>query len=78
MSPVDFFYLFFTEDVMELVFEETKRYIQQYLVREREYMDTHPYSRAHELVRTPLVKKELDILLALIIAIGACGFPTLR
>ena len=77
-SPVEFFHLFFTEDVMELVFEESKRYIELYLQREREYMERHPFSRAHEWMRTPLVKKELDILLALIIAMGACGFPTLR
>ena len=77
-SPLDFFRLFFSNDVMDLLFEETKRYIDQYLEREREYMQRHPQCRAHEWLRAPLVKKELDVFIALVIGMGACGFPTLR
>ena len=77
-QPIDFFRLFFSSDVMDLIFIETRRYIQQYLEREEDFLENHPQARAHELRRTPLQEKELDVFLALIIAMGVCGFPSLR
>lgn len=77
-SPIDFFRLFFNDEVMSLILTETRRYTDQYFVREREYLDQHPQARAHMCQRAPLTLKELDIFLALIIGMGVCGFPTLR
>ena len=41
-------------------------------------MDRHPYFRAHEWLKASLEKKELDVFSAILIAMGECGFPTLR
>ena len=35
-------------------------------------------ARVHEWYRAPLTLKEMEVFLALIIAVGICGFPTLR
>ena len=54
-SPLDFFHLFFTREVMDLLFSETQRYISQYLDREAEYLEQHPQARAHMWHRSPLM-----------------------
>ena len=77
-SPIDFFGLFFSEQVLDLIETETRRYTEQYLRRESDYLQQHPKARAHEWKRFPLMRKELEVFLALIIAMGVCGFPTLR
>ena len=77
-SPIDFFRLFFSEQVLNLIETETRQYTEQYLRRESDYLQQHPKARAHEWKRFPLTRKELEVFLALIIAMGVCGFPTLR
>ena len=75
---MDFFRLMFDERVLDLIFNETNRYATQYLEREREHLDTHPNARAHEWRKQQLTIKEIDAFIALLIAMGICGFPTLR
>ena len=77
-EPIDFFHLFFDQRVLDLIHRETTRYTNQYLEREKEHLDTHPRARAHEWYKAPLTLKEVEVFLALIIAMGICGFPTLR
>ena len=77
-APIDFFRLFFSGRVLDLIHSETRRYADQDLEREREYLQEHPRARAHEWRRAPLLLKEVEVFLALIIAMGICGFPTLR
>ena len=77
-EPVDFFHLFFDGHILDLIHRETVRYTEQYLEREDEYLQAHPKARAHDWRRNPLTLKEVEVFLALIIAMGICGFPTLR
>ena len=77
-DPVDFFHLLFDGQVLDLIHKETMRYADQYLEREREFLQEHPKARAHEWRRYPLTSKDVDVFLALIIAMGICSFPTLR
>ena len=77
-SPIDFFRLLFSGQVLDLIYRETRRYIDQYRVREKEYLQQHPRARAHEWKRVPLLLKELEVFLAIIIAMGVCGFPSMR
>ena len=77
-APVDFFRLIFDESVVDLITTETSRYARQYMEREREHLETHPHARAHEWRKTELTPKEIEAFLALLIAMGICGFPTLR
>ena len=77
-APIDFFRMFFDGEVLDLIHSETSRYVDQYLEREREHLQQHPKARAHEWRRAPLLLKEVEVFLALIIAMGICGFPTLR
>ena len=44
----------------------------------KDYIDRHPKARVHDWVKQPMVLKEVDALLAIIIAIGLVGYPTLR
>ena len=76
--PIEFFRLYFDEEVLELLHSETRRYIDQYLEREKEHLEQHPQARAHEWRRAPLTMKEVEVFLTLLIAMGVCGFPTLR
>ena len=61
-SPVDFFQLFFSSQILQLIHTETRRYAQQYLERERErereHLEQHPKARAHEWTRIPFTLKE--------------------
>ena len=45
--PIEFFRLFFDEEVLELLHSETRRYTDQYLEREKEHLEQHPQARAH-------------------------------
>ena len=77
-SPIDFFRLFFSDRVLDLIYTETTRYASQYLEREREHLAKHPQARAHDWRKTPLTRKEVEVFLVLLIGMGLCGFPTLR
>ena len=77
-EPVDFFCVFFDHQVMNLILVETTRYAEQYLEKEKEHLQAHPYARANEWRRQPLSLKEVEAFIALLIAMGMCGFPTLR
>ena len=77
LTPVDYFRLFFDERVIELIFTETRRYAQQYLAKNRQHLDSHPHARAHKWTKVTLSRKEIEAFLALLIAMGICGFPTL-
>ena len=77
-GPVDFFRLIFDERVIDLLYRETSRYAQQYLEREKEHLEAHPNARAHEWGKTQLTAKEIEAFLAILIAMGICGFLTLR
>ena len=76
--PIDFFRLMFDDRVFNLILTETTRYAEQYIEREREYLDQHPNARAHDWQRNPLTLKELEVFLSLVLAMGICGFPTMR
>ena len=41
-------------------------------------VSTGSSKQGHEWRRYPLTSKDVDVFLALIIAMGICGFPTLR
>ena len=77
-GPLDFFRLMFDDHVMELIFMETTRHADQYLQREREHLETHPNARAHDWRKNPLTLKEMEAFIAILIAMGLCGFPTMR
>ena len=77
-SPLDFFRLFFSREVIQLIHTETRRYAEQYLERERDYLQQHPKARAHEWTKHPILLKEIEVFIAIVIAMGICGLPTLR
>ena len=77
-EPVDFFRLMFDEQVVDHILDETSRYALQYLEKEKEHLASHPNARAHDWNKYPLTRREIEAFLALLIAMGICGFPTLR
>jgi hypothetical protein len=64
--------------VPRCILSETQHYTEQYLERERDYLQQHPSAMAHEWRRAPLLLKEIEVFLAIMIAMGICGLPTLR
>ena len=76
--PVDFFFQLFDERVMDLLYGETTRYASQYLQKNTEYLEGHPHARAHEFKKNPLTPKEIEVFISLVIAMGICGFPSIR
>ena len=44
----------------------------------KDNIDHHPTARVHDWVKQPMVLKEADALLGIIIAIGLVGYPTLQ
>ena len=78
MVPVEFFRLLFVARVFDLIHTETKRYASQYLEREREFLQNHSKARVHDWGKSELTIKEIEAFIAILIAMGICGFPTLR
>ena len=70
-ETIDFFRLFFDQSVLGLIVCQTNLYADQFLEKKRENLHTHPHARAHDW-------QELEVFLGLVIAMGNCGFPTLR
>lgn len=68
----------FDDQVFDLILTETNRYAVQYLEREKEFLESHPKARAHDWRKTVLTHKEIEAFISLVIAMGLCGFPTLR
>ena len=77
-SPVDFFNLFFSTEVKDVIHTETCRYADQQLHANAEFLQTHPHARGHDWHRKPMKRNEIVPFLATIIAMGVVGFPTIR
>ena len=77
-SPIDYFTLYFNENVREHIHRETTRYAKQYMAMNATFLQEHPQARAHDWVRHPMTLKEVDVVIALLIAMGLVGYPTLR
>ena len=77
-SPVDFFNLFFTDKVKQIIYEETIRYANQETDKENAYLMEHPHARGNNWQRNPLTFQEINPFLAIIITMGIIGLPTIR
>ena len=76
--PVDFFSLFFTSEVKDLIYTETVRYAEQILTSSEAHLNDLPKAHRHEWIRIPMQREEVDQLLAIIITMGIMRFPTVR
>ena len=77
-EPLDFFNLMFDSKAKKIIFDETTRYAEQYMAKNHEYLQQHKQARGHDWIRKPMVPKEVDALIAMVIAMGVVGLPTLR
>ena len=75
---MDCFLQLFDQRALELLHKETLRYLVQYLEDNKEYLDEHPNARVHELARHPITQEDMKAFIAILIAMGICGFHTLR
>ena len=75
-TPLDYFHLFLTEEIKELILTET-RYAEQNMPPEQ-YLRSHPDARENEWRRKPMKLEEVDTFLATVIITGIMGFPKLR
>ena len=76
--PIDYFNLFFTKDVKKLIHEQTTKYAEQHISNSRTYLQEHKYARGNHWIKNPMVFKEIDALLAILILMGLVNFPTIR
>ena len=76
--PVDFFNLFFDQDVKKLVHTQSTLYADQYMTKNEEYLSQHPNARPHDWKKNPMTPKEVDVILAMLIGMGIVGYPTVR
>ena len=76
--PVDFFNLFFTSEVKNLIYTETVRYAEQMLTLSEVHLNEHPKACGHEWIRTPMQREEVDPLQATITTMEIMGFSTVR
>eukprot|EP00731_Ephydatia_muelleri_P022408 Em0014g999a len=77
-EPVEFFELFFDEETKSFIHRETCEHADRYFTDNEEYLVQHPRARAHDWKKNPMSLKEIDVLLALVTAMGVVGMPTLR
>ena len=77
-GPVDFFRLFFTPEVVDIIYIQSSLYAEQQHHTHKDYLDHHPHARAHDWVRNPLKRSEIEPLLAILLTMGVLGFLTLR
>ena len=77
-EPIDFFNLFITTDVKNLIFNETTRYAEQILAATETFLEEHKYARGNAWRKHPMTREETEPLLAIIILMGLVGFPTVR
>ena len=73
-EPVEFFNVLFDDTIKRHVWQETTRYAEQYIEKNKHYLEDHPQARAHDWIRRPMVLKEVDALFAMVIAMGIVGF----
>ena len=68
----------FDQRALELLHKETLRYLKQYLEDKKEHLDEHPNARVHELAKHPITLEDMKAIIAILIGMGICGFPTIR
>ena len=78
LSPVDCFLQLFDQCVLELLHKETLRYLEQYLEDNKEHLDEDPNARVHDLARHPITLEDMEVLIAILVGMGICGFLTVR
>eukprot|EP00731_Ephydatia_muelleri_P013981 Em0007g1291a len=76
--PLDFFHLFFDDEVKHIIHSKSCENAVRYLEENQEFLTTHPHARAHDWVKAPMSLKEVDALLSIVIAMGLVGLPTQR
>ena len=76
-TPIEFFKLFFTPEVNNIIHVETLQYAAQRMPTER-YLEEHPNARAKDWKKRPMTLKEVDVLLSTILIIGIIGYPRIR
>ncbi|KAL5515955.1 hypothetical protein EMCRGX_G001209 [Ephydatia muelleri] len=77
-TPLDFFHLFFDDEVKHIIHSKSCENADRYLEENQEFLSTHPHARAHDWVKAPMSLKEVDALLSIVIAMGLVGLPTQR
>ena len=80
-DPVDFFRLFFSPEVIDNIYIQSSLYAlyaEQQHHTHKDHLDHHPHAHAHDWVRNPLKRYEIEPLIAILLTMGVLGFPTLR
>ena len=73
-TPLDFFKLLVTDDMLDLIVEQTNLYAQQFM----DATDLPPHSRAHGWRKEAHTRAELKKFLAMIITMGLVNYPRIE
>ena len=74
-EPVEYFQLYFTEELQMPLLHETNRYGDQYIESHEQHLLTHPRARAHDFIKRRLTISDMLRFLGLIIAMGVVCLP---
>ena len=77
-SPIDFFNVFFTENVKDLIYRETTLYAEQDIRDTEAHLQEHKHARENQWKHNPMNREEVNVLLSVLIVMGVVGFPTQR
>ena len=77
-APIDFFDLFFNNEVKDLIHTETTRYADQRLTNNAAFLETHKHARGHDFRKHPMERNEVGPLLAMLLTMGVLGYPSIR
>lgn len=77
-DPVDFFDLFFNNEVKDLIHTESRRYADQQLTNNAHFLEEHKKARGNSLKKHPMERNEVETLLAVLLTMGVTGYPSIR
>lgn len=78
-SPIEYFSLFFTDEILDKIVEETNRYSDQYVEEHEEDLATHPKSRVHQWLHSGHThKEEMRAFLGVCLNMGIVNKPTIE
>ena len=78
-TPVDYFNLFFNNELFEKIVQETNKYSDHYIANHEEYLINHPKSRVHQWIKDGHTNiREMKAFLGIIFNMGLIDKPSIE
>ena len=77
-EPVDYYWLFISDHIIDNVLEETNRYGDQYVESHQDHLANHLTARSHDFVKRHFSRSELLRFFVLVITMGIVDLPSVK